>query len=246
MRSGNLLAANKFVSLEVAEHVHDKKIVKKRHVSHQHKWLLLVSLQQSASATTTLLATSLAWEQHSLDGMVKHFLNTFLRLSRALNICQGLDLLFKRMALLVCDRAVVLLAQLLQELWVITQVTLETDKNDRCTGAVMLHLREPFVLHVLIRCSAYQREADQKHIRAWITEWSQTIVILLTSCIPQPQTNCLILNHNVRAVVVEHCWNILLRERVVGVLNQQASLTDRTVAHHDTLDAHHNVTHFCE
>ena len=46
-------------------------------------------------------------------------------------------------------------------------------------------------------------ETDQEDISLWVGEWAQSIVILLTSSIPQTQANWLPVYHNTGRVVVE-------------------------------------------
>jgi hypothetical protein len=72
-------------------------------------------------------------------------------------------------------------------------------------------------------------EANEKHVGLGVTEWAQTIVIFLTSSIPQPKVDRLRVDHHVGAVVVEHSRNVFPRECVGGVRNEHAGLTDGTI-----------------
>lgn len=46
-------------------------------------------------------------------------------------------------------------------------------------------------------------EADQEHIRLRVREWSESVVIFLSRCIPEAQTYRLIVHHYARRIVVE-------------------------------------------
>jgi len=60
-------------------------------------------------------------------------------------------------------------------------------------------------------------EADQEDIRLWVGKGAQSIVILLTSSIPQTQANWLPVYHNTGRVVVEDRGDVLAWEGICGV-----------------------------
>lgn len=60
-------------------------------------------------------------------------------------------------------------------------------------------------------------EADDEHVGLWIGERAQAVVLLLSGCVPQVETNSAAIYAHLSAVVVEHCGNVLLREGIGGV-----------------------------
>ena len=104
---------------------------------------------------------------------------------------------------------------------------------------MVLNLRIPFRLDVFIRRRANYGEADEENICLGVGKRTQTIIILLTRSIPQTQVDGLAIHHDVRRIVVEHGRNVLAREGVGGVGNEQAGLTDSTVTNNDALDVLH-------
>jgi hypothetical protein len=56
------------------------------------------------------------------------------------------------------------------------------------------------------------------------------------TCIPKTQIDRLAIDHHVCAVIVKHRRNVLARERIRRVRNQQARLADGTITNNDTLD----------
>lgn len=67
------------------------------------------------------------------------------------------------------------------------------------SGLVQTHLCSDIV----IRRGADDREADEEDVRLGIRQRPQSVVVLLSSGIPQPQANLLAVNLNGRRVVVE-------------------------------------------
>lgn len=58
-------------------------------------------------------------------------------------------------------------------------------------------------LDVVERGRAHDREADEKNVGLRVGEWSQSIVIFLTSSIPETQADGLAIYHNTCRVVIE-------------------------------------------
>lgn len=89
------------------------------------------------------------------------------------------------------------------------------------------------------------READEEDVGLWIGEWAETVVIFLSGSIPKSERNWLSIDHHRGGVVVEagrqlvyetldsldrgsrylHSWDILSWERVGGIGDQQAGLS---------------------
>lgn len=58
-------------------------------------------------------------------------------------------------------------------------------------------------LDVVERGRADDREADQEHVRLGVRQWSESVVILLSSGIPQTQADGLTVHHHACRIVVE-------------------------------------------
>lgn len=141
-----------------------------------------------------------------------------------------LDLLRNLNGLFVLDGSHLLLPQALPRGLVVSQIKLRANKNDGNAGRVMLNLGVPLGLDVVERRRADDGEADEEHVGLRVGQRAQTIVILLTSGIPQTQTDGLTVDHDVGRVVVEHCRDVLAGEGVGGIRDQKACLSDGTVA----------------
>jgi len=80
---------------------------------------------------------------HSLDRFVEHALQIPLGQGRALKVLDRLDFFGNLHCLFVLYGLHLTLAQLLLDFWVIAQVELGADQDDRNAGCVMLYLRVP-------------------------------------------------------------------------------------------------------
>ena len=54
-----------------------------------------------------------------------------------------------------------------------------------------------------------------------------------TSCIPESNTVRLLVDNRVDGIVIKNCWHILAREFIVDVANQEAGLSNCTIANND-------------
>jgi hypothetical protein len=91
------------------------------------------------------------------------------------------------------------------------------------------NFRVPLLFDVLQGRRANDREADQKYIRLRVRQRPQSIVVFLSSRIPQSEVDGAMVNHDVRGIVVEHGRNVLSRESIRGVTDEEASLTDSSI-----------------
>ena len=66
--------------------------------------------------------------------------------------------------------------------------------------------------------------ANETH-RLRVGERSETVVVLLTGCVPESEVDGLAVDHDVGRVVVEHGWDVLPGKGVCGVADQEACLT---------------------
>lgn len=131
--------------------------------------------------------------------------------------------------MLVGDGGLALSAELLDGLLVLAKIELGASEHDGSVGAVVGHLRVPLGAHVLERGRVHDRVGDQENVRLRVGEGAQTIVVLLTGSIPKTQVNGLSVHHDVGAVVVKDGGNVLTREGIGGVRDQQAGLSDGSV-----------------
>jgi len=104
---------------------------------------------------------------------------------------------------------------------------------------VVLNFGVPLGLDVVERGAANDGIADQEHVGLGIAERAETIVVFLDGGIPKTQVDGFAIHHDVGRIIVEDGGDVLSRESVGGVRDEQASLTDSTVTNHDTLDVLH-------
>jgi len=81
----------------------------------------------------------------------------------------------------------------------------------------MIDFWKPLCSDVIKRRWADDREADEEDVGLGVGEWSQSVVIFLSCCIPQSQADGLSINHHTGGVVVENCRYVFARERVRSV-----------------------------
>lgn len=62
-----------------------------------------------------------------------------------------------------------------------------------------------FCLDVLERRWAYEREADEENVRLRVRQRPETVVVFLSSRVPQAERDGLAVHHHIRGVVIEHC-----------------------------------------
>lgn len=198
-------------------------------------------------AASTLLGLSfldIRRGDNDADGLVEDGLETLLGEGRALHVLDGSNFLGHLHTLLVGDGGLALGTELLDGLLVLTKIELGTSEHDGGVGAVVGDLREPLGAHVLEGGRVDDRVGDQEDISLGVGQGAQAIVVLLTSSIPKTKVDGLAVDHDVRAVVIENGGDVLTRESVRGVRNQQTSLTDGSVSNDDTLDGLHFLR-FC-
>jgi len=177
--------------------------------------------------------------EDSADGLLEDGLETSLVERRALNVLDGADGLAHVETLLEGDGGEALLGETGNGLRILTKIELGADQEEGRIGAVVLDLGVPLGLHVLERSGRDDGEANEEDIGLGVGQRAETVIILLASGIPQAKVNRLSVDHNVGRVVVEHRGDVLARESVGGVRDQEARLTDGTVTDYDALDGLH-------
>jgi hypothetical protein len=61
----------------------------------------------------------------------------------------------------------------------------------------------PLGAHIFERSRIHQRKANEENICLRITEWPQSVVVLLAGRVPQTQIDRLTVHHNIRRIIVE-------------------------------------------
>lgn len=168
----------------------------------------------------------LAWglglsARYTPNCLVEDALQVALCEGRALEVLLRLDLLGNHDCLLVLDGGHLLLAQRLLGGLVVSQIELRADEDDGHARRVMVDLGVPLVavrwgkhgtaavvgthlrLDVVERRRADDGEADEEYVGLGVRKRPQSVVVFLSSGIPQSQADGLAVNHYIRRVVVE-------------------------------------------
>jgi len=188
------------------------------------------------------LVVLVGWS-HPSDGeggpgrVLEHLLHAFACPGRALEIFVGVDLLgdsvsfFRGNGLLVC------LAELLDRLGIVTQILFAANEEDGETSAEVQDLSNPLLLNVIKRVRCVDGEADQDDMRIGVRQGTETVIIFLTSGIPQGELDVLSLHFDIRNVVLEDSRNVHLRELALREHDQQTGFTTGTISNDDQLAA---------
>lgn len=130
--------------------------------------------------------------------------------------------------LLGSHRSLVRLPQLIGHPWVASEILLAGDQDYRKARAEMHDLRNPLynyvsrqkswsrasyaylLLNVVQRVRGVNGEADQDDMGIGITEWAETVIVLLSGRIPQGKLNVLPIDFDIGHIVLEHSGNINL------------------------------------
>ncbi len=151
----------------------------------------------------------------------------------------SLDLLGELHTLRVRNRTESSLGETTKCLGIVSKIDLGPDEDDGSGRAVVVDLRIPLGLDVLEGGWRDDGEASEEDISLRIRKWTKTIVILLTSSVPEAKVDGLAISHDVSAVVVKDCGDVLSREGVGCVRNEKAGLSDGSITDDDTLDGLH-------
>lgn len=192
-----------------------------------------------ASENDAFLLLGLRGRARAQDGsnsLVEDALEVALCKSRALHVLDCLDLLGDSNGLLVLDRCHLLLSQTFLGAFVIAKIELGSDQDNGNTGCVMLNLGVPLGLYVVKRRRADDGEADEEDVGLGVRERTKTVVILLTSSIPETKTDRLAIDHDTCGVVVEDSRNVFAGEGISRVRDQETGLADSTISCDDTFE----------
>eukprot|EP01085_Mycamoeba_gemmipara_P002513 Mycagemm_TRINITY_DN9690_c0_g1::TRINITY_DN9690_c0_g1_i1::g.2513::m.2513 type:complete len:117 gc:universal TRINITY_DN9690_c0_g1_i1:333-683(+) len=104
----------------------------------------------------------------------------------------------------------------------------------------MVDLQMPLALNVIERRGRDDREAEKENVGFRIAERTETRILFLAGSIPQGKVDKLAVYLNTGGKVVENGGHVVHWESVLCVANQQAGLTDSTVADYDAFDVLHS------
>ena len=118
-------------------------------------------------------------------GGFKHFPHSLLGLGRALEVAKGIDLLSHGTPFVRFDWLLLHLRKLSLCVFIVTQILLVSNQDDGNIWTKVLHLWGPLLGDIFQRVWGVYGKAHKNDICVWVGERSQSVVILLSSCIPQ-------------------------------------------------------------
>jgi len=111
-----------------------------------------------------------------------------------------------------------------------SQVLLASHQNDRKAVAEVEDLGNPLLLDVLKGIRGVDRETNKDDVGIRVRERAETIVVFLTSSIPQREFNVFTIDLYIGDVVLENSRDINLGECALRKHDEQTSLSTGTVA----------------
>ena len=118
--------------------------------------------------------------------LVENILEFVLRESRALDVLNRSQILRHLLAGFPGDRAHLLLSELLADAGIVSQIDLRADDEARHTRAMMVHLRKPFLAHILKGSGGRDGEANEKDIGLGVRKRSESIIVFLPCRVEEP------------------------------------------------------------
>lgn len=161
--------------------------------------------------------------------MLKDLTNTLVGLGRALDVLLGTDLVLDLSGLLLGNRSLRSLVKFLDGLLVVSEILLTSNKDDRKTLTEMEDLGDPLLLDVVERVGRVDGETNQDDMRVGVGERAQSVVIFLTSGIPEGELDVLAIDLNIGDVVLENGGDVDLREGTLGEDNEETGLSACTI-----------------
>jgi len=212
-----------------------------RHHRVREKKDAIVRLQNEAARL--LLATLAPGKESSTSRILEHLPNTLASSSRALEVLLGANLLCHSHTLLGSHWPLVRLPQLIDHPWITSEILLAGNQDYRKARAEMHDLRDPLLLNVVQRVGGVDGEADQDDMGVGIAERAETVIVFLSSRIPQGKLDVLPIDLDIGHIILEHSGNVNLRESSFREDDQQASLSTSTITNNDQLptDFRHNI-----
>lgn len=98
----------------------------------------------------------------------------------------------------------------------------------------------PLMPHIGVRGWVANGKTNDKDIGLGVGERSQSVILLLASCVPQVQADDLAIHRCLGAIVVKDSGDILLRKGICCVTDEEASLTYSPISYNHTFDRLHS------
>merc|ERR1719233_2755072 len=101
---------------------------------------------------------------------------------------------------------------------------------------MMFYFGTPFRRNIFKTGWRNDRETDKEHVSLWVGQRSQTVIVLLTGCVPKTKGNWDTVTHHGGRIVIKHSRNIFSWKAVCCIRDEHARLAHSPVPHHHTLD----------
>lgn len=168
--------------------------------------------QRLENGATFPLGATASLNECSTGSVLKDFPNTLASLGRALEITDGTNLLGNSHTLLGGNGTLAGLAEFVDDLRVVSEILLATDKDDGQVLAEVKNFRNPLLLDVVERIGRVDGEADKNDMRIRVREGTKTVVIFLTGGIPKRELYMAAINLDIGNVVLENGGDVDLGE----------------------------------
>ena len=184
--------------------------------------------------------------------LIKNILQLILGQGGTFDVFHGTQILGHTVTIFLANGLHLLTGELLANTGVIAQIGLGADDQAGNTGAMVMHLGEPFFANVFEGCGGSHGKADQEDIGLGVRQRTKTIVILLTSSIKQAQRvgfvtdpdfeSDLLLTpqvslshlHDSNRIIIENRGDVFGGKLVCCVGDEQTCFSHGTVSNHDT------------
>lgn len=118
------------------------------------------------------------------------------------------------------------------------QIALSPNEELQSMRIVLHYLRQPFVQRVIEGFRIGQREADEEDISVWVGKRSKAFVLVLTSGVPEPKFEELMLVFDSGEIIVEYCRDVIVGKSIGGVADEQRCFANTAVSDKHHLDRH--------
>jgi len=189
-----------------------------------------LSLEEGAGSA--LLATD---DEGGPGGLFKDLADTLLGLGRALEVGDGADVVRHSLAFVGLERGLVHLLEFALGVFVVPQIFLVAHQDNRHVGAEMPHFRRPLLRNILQAVRRIDGEAHQNHVRVRIRQRSETIVVFLTSRVPQGELDLAAVNFDVSDVIFKDGGDVDFGELVLGEDDQETGFAAGAVTNDNQL-----------
>jgi Ras-related C3 botulinum toxin substrate 1 len=121
---------------------------------------------------------------HSTNCFIKDIFEALLSQGRAFHVLDCTDFFGHLGALFSRNRSKFLLCQSVESFLVVPHVKLRSDKYHRSGGTMVLYLWDPFRSNILKRRGRDHGKSNEEDICLRIAQRSQSVIVLLSCCIP--------------------------------------------------------------